>query len=299
MKKIFVNILALLFISMSVNANELESKINKVYDKGSDVAEGYISNFLDGPGDTEVSIEKKRNKEGSKPTGSIMIVRPLSIAEDSVFFYQAQLNSYHVLGENRQSLNYGIGKRFLSDSKNYFWGMNTFLDLDIEENSRLGFGSEFKATAFSVNGNYYLDVFGGGNQVGVNTERVLDGYDFNILGQIPYLPWINIGYNNYTWDAEKGSTDSEGEVISGNINLTHGLTLEAGYDDNSINNKNNYVKLKYIHGKKKRPTIGDGFSSTAFQDSDVSSDMLTKVKRSNIITLEVQTSGVVVVNGNL
>ena len=294
MKNFLASLLILLIFNTS-NANELENTLNKVYDKGSDVAENYISNLLDGPGDTEVSIGKKRN---NKPTGSIMIVRPMSVEEDSVLFYQAQLNSHHVLGDDRQSINYGIGKRFLSDDKSTFWGINTFLDLDIETNSRLGFGTEFRASAFDINGNYYLDAQGGGNKVGDNTERVLDGYDLNITGQVPYTPWAYITYNDYEWKKEKGSKNSKGSIYTATIDLSNNLTFEIGRDDNNLINYSNFAKLIYVAGSKKRPNAEDGFSSEAFQNSDVSKDMLTKVKRSNIITLEVESSGVVLVNGN-
>ena len=294
MKKIFKIILALL-VSTAASANELENTLNKVYGKGSKVAEGYISNLLSGPGETEVSIE---NKYGKKPVGTIMIVRPYSISEDSVFFYQAQLNSHHVQGEARQSLNYGVGKRFLSDNKSHFWGINTFVDLDREKNSRLGFGTEFKATAFNVHGNYYLDVVGGGNQVDTNIERVLDGYDINISGQVPYAPWANINYNNYTWKAVKAPKDSEGEIYSAIIDVSNNITLEMGRDDNTITNHDNFVNVIYIPGSKKRPNWNDGYSSTAFPNSDVSKDMLQKITRSNIITLELESNGVVLINGN-
>ena len=227
-----------------------------------------------------------------------MIVRPMSVEEDSVLFYQAQLNSYHVLGEDRQSINYGIGKRFLSDDKSTFWGINTFLDLDIETNSRLGFGTEFRASAFDINGNYYLDAQGGGNKVGNNTERVLDGYDLNISGQVPYIPWVNINFNNYKWDKEESAKDSKGDIYSATINVSNNLTVEMGRDDNNITDYSMFAKLIYIPGSIKRPNAEDGLSSMAFQNSDVSKDMLTKVKRSNIITLEVESSGVVLVNGN-
>ena len=294
MNKILILILTL-SISSVANADELENTLNKVYSKGSEVAEGYISNFLSGPGDTEVSFNYR---EGSKPIGSIMIVRPYSVKEDSVIFYQAQFNSYHVLGDTRQSLNYGVGKRFLSADKNYFWGLNTFVDLDIESNSRLGFGSEFKASAFDISGNYYLDIMGGGNQVATNTERVLDGYDFNISGQVPYLPWLNVNFNNYVWKSEKLTEDSEGQVYTGSLYISNNITMELGYDDNNIIDQNAFVKVVYIHGGPERSTMDDGISSVAFQDSDVRKKMLTKVKRSNIITLEVEGTGVVLANGN-
>ena len=296
MKNILVSLLILLIASAS-NANELENTLNKVYDKGSKIAEGYISDLLSksGPGDTEVSFG---TKSSNKPTGTIMIVRPLAINENSVHFYQAQLNSYHVQGVARQSLNYGLGKRYLSDDKSHFWGVNTFIDLDTKFNSRLGFGSEFRASAFNVNGNYYIDVPRAGNKVDDNLERVLDGYDLNIAGQVPYTPWANVKYNNYTWKANKATQDSEGEIYSAMVNLSNHLTFEFGRDDNEITQNSNYVKWIYNMNSRNRSNWNDGFSSTAFQDSDVSENMLTKVKRSNIVTLEIENSGVVIANGN-
>jgi len=227
-----------------------------------------------------------------------MIVRPMSIKEDSVLFYQAQLNSFHVFGDTRQSINYGVGKRFLSDDKSTFWGLNTFIDLDIETNRRLGFGSEFRASAFDINGNYYMDLNGGGNEVGKSTERVLDGYDINISGELPYVPWVNINFNEYEWKKEKGAKDSKGNIYTARINFTNNLTIEVGIDDNSNIDDNNFAKIIYVPGSKKRPNSEDGLSRKAFQDSDVSKEMLTKVKRSNIITLEVEGTGVVIANGN-
>lgn len=294
MKKILFLLIGLL-VSTSASADDLENVLNKVYDKGSKTAEGYLENLLDGPGDTEVSISAKNE---NKPTGTIMIVRPLSVNENDLTFYQAQLNSYHILGDTRQSINYGIGKRFLAEDGSSFLGVNSFFDADIEFNSRLGFGTEFRTSNFNVTGNYYLDVLGGANEVGSSTERVLDGYDFEIEGQVPYAPWANVSLTTYQWEAIRGSTDSEGDVYSTTLNLTNNLTLEAGYDDNNISDSMDYFKITYIYGGKNRPTIGDGFSNTPFEDSDVREEMLTKVKRSNIITLEVESTGVVISNGN-
>ena len=283
------------FITTSVSADDLENVLNKVYDKGSKTTEGYIKNLLDGPGDTEVSISAKNE---NKPTGTIMIVRPLSINENDLTFYQAQINNYHVLGDTRQSINYGIGKRYLAEDGSSFLGINSFIDADIEFNSRLGFGTEFRTSNFNVTGNYYLDVLGGANEVGSSTERVLDGYDFEIEGQVPYAPWANVSFTTYQWEAIKGSTDSEGDVYSTTLNLTNNLTLEAGYDDNNISDSMDYLKITYIYGGRNRPTIGDGFSNTPFEESDVREELLTKVKRSNIITIESESTGVVISNGN-
>ena len=59
-----------------------------------------------------------------------------------------------------------------------------------------------------------------------------------------------------------------------------------------------YFKLTYLSGEKNRPIISDGFSTEAFLNSDVREEMLSKVERSNIITLEVESTGVVITNGN-
>ena len=294
MRKILF-LLVCFFIFTSVSADNLESVLNKVYNKSSKAAEGYIENLVDGPGDTEVSISAKNE---NKPTGTIMIVRPLTVNENDLTFYQAQLNSYHILGDTRQSINYGLGKRFLAEDGSSFFGVNSFIDADIEFNSRLGFGTEFRTSNFNITGNYYLDFLGGANEVGSNTERVLDGYDFEIEGQVPYAPWANVSLTTYQWKAIRGSTDSEGDVYSTTLSLTNNLTLEAGYDDNNISDSMDYLRLTYIHGGKNRPTIRDGFSNIPFENSDVREEMLSKVKRSNIITIESESTGVVITNGN-
>ena len=294
MKK-FIFLLIGFLVSTSVIADDLENVLNKVYDKGSKTAEGYVENLLNGKGDTEVSISAKNE---NKPTGTIMVVRPLSVNESDLTFYQAQLNSFHSLGDTRQSINFGLGKRFLSDDNLSFFGINSFLDYDIEHNSRLGFGAEFRASNFDLTGNYYLDAFGGGREVGATTERVLDGYDLKAAGQVPYAPWADISYTGYKWDSIKASSSSEGDIYSMSLNLSKNLTLEAGYDDNNISDSMDYLKLTYLSGGRDRPIISDGFSIEAFSDSDVRDEMLSKVKRSNIITLEVESSGVVITNGN-
>ena len=69
-------------------------------------------------------------------------------------------------------------------------------------------------------------------------------------------------------------------------------------DNNNINNEQYFAKLIYLPYSKERPTMADGHSSNAFSNSDVREKMLQKVKRSNLLVLELESSGVVVVNGN-
>ena len=295
-------ILILLFLAIcpvAAYADSLEDVINKVYEKGENKLEGFIAEKLfNGPGDTEISINTKRD---AKPEYSIMIVRPINIHDDRLNFYQLQISNHSVLGNARQTLNLGYGHRFLASDKTKFVGFNTFLDRDIHSNSRMSVGAEIKSTVFEANGNFYKALSesdGAGNSVGSNQERVLDGYDINLVGQVPNMPWANIVYTDYKWKKSKNSKDSEGTILKTEINLSNTLTLEAGFDDNNITKSEEFLKLTYSYPPKDRPTALDGLSDTAFEMSDVSGEMLTKVRRTNTITVEVEASGVVIARGS-
>ena len=298
MKKLLILLLLVIYPSASY-ADSLESVINKVYEKGEDKLEGFIAEKLfDGPGDTEISISTK--KEG-KPEYSIMIVRPINIHDDRLSFYQLQISNNHVQGDARQTLNLGYGHRFLSNDKTKLVGLNTFLDRDIHNNSRMSFGAELKTSVFEANGNFYKalsESHGAGNDVGSNQERVLDGYDVNLVGQIPQMPWANVVFTTYRWESVKNTKDSEGEIFKTELDLTPTVSLEAGFDDNNISKSEEFLKLTYNYPPKDRPTALDGISDAAYELEDVSGEMLTKVRRVNTITVEVEASGVVIARGN-
>ena len=298
MRKILILLLFAVYPAATY-ADSLEGVINKVYEKGENKLEGFIAEKLfDGPGDTEVSINTKKDV---KPEYSIMIVRPINIHDDRLNFYQLQISNNHVQGHARQTLNLGYGHRFLSSDKTKFVGFNTFLDRDIHSNSRMSVGAEIRSSVFEANGNIYKALSesdGAGNDVGSNQERVLDGYDINLVGQIPHMPWANLVYTDYKWIKSKNSKDSEGRILKAEFNLTETVSLEAGFDDNNISKIDEFLKLTYSYPPKDRPTALDGLSDTAFEMEDVSGEMLTKVRRTNTITLEVEASGVVIARGN-
>ena len=248
MKKILILILTF-FITTAVNTAELNDVLNKAYQEASKSAEGYISNLISGQGDTEVSI-LERNNENTE--FSIMVVRPLEIKDDNLLFYQGQISQYDVNKKSRQALNLGLGYRMLSDDGNYFSGVNTFFDVDSEENYRAGVGFELRSSSFELNGNYY-NALSGAVTVGDETNRALNGHDITAVGQAPYLPWIDLSLSSYEWEAEQNSKNSEGEVFKGQFYLTKALSFEAGVDDNNItldstvmfNACDNYIKGIY------------------------------------------------------
>jgi hypothetical protein len=232
--------------------------------------------------------------EKMKPIGSISVVSPLKQTEKTMIFNQTQINNYFVRGDDRQALNLGFGFRQLSNNNQYFLGINSFYDIDIESNNRASIGAEYFSSPFSANANLYKKI-SGAKTVGEFTEKALSGYDLNLVGQVPYLPWASINYTKYQWDKIDASKSSKGNIFGSTLNLSPTISLELGVDDNNIDNTNNFVTLMFSFPPKNQSTLKDNFfSEVAYEKSDVSKDMLIKVKRSNKIVLESAAVGVVI-----
>ncbi len=232
--------------------------------------------------------------EKMKPMGSVSVVSPLSQEMNSMIFNQTQINNYFVRGKQRQALNLGFGYRELSEDKKQFLGINSFFDIDTKSNTRASVGLEYFSTPFTANANLYKKV-SGAKTVGDFTEKALSGYDVNLAGQVPYVPWAKINYTIYQWDKIDASKSSKGDKFGSTLNLTPSITLEIGVDDNNIDDANNFASLTFSFPPNTQPSLKDGyFSEVAYENSDVSDDLLVKVKRSNKIVLESAAVGVVI-----
>ena len=251
-----------------------------------------VENILDGEGDTQVRIDMG---EDYKPEFSIVTVRPIAIHHSvDATFIQLQLSDHKIRGDSRLAGNIGVGYRKLSDSKNSMTGANFFFDYDEKGNARASVGVELRSSAFDVLGNYYSGI-SGAKTVGDYTERTLDGYDLSIVGQVPYIPWVNVIGNSYNWKAEKNSKDSKGEKISLEMALTPNLIAEVGFDDNNINGTDNFAKITFIYPPRQTPTAStDFFSEKAFVQFDMTKELLSIVRRSNKQTIESEGTGVVI-----
>ena len=148
-----------------------------------------VENILDGEGDTQVRIDMG---EDYKPEFSIVTVRPIAIHHSvDATFIQLQLSDHKIRGDSRLAGNIGVGYRNLSDSKTSMTGANFFFDYDEKGNARASVGVELRSSAFDALANYYSAI-SGDKTVGDYTERTLDGYDINVIGQVPYLSLIHI-----------------------------------------------------------------------------------------------------------
>ena len=283
--------LLILFLSLpAYGGGELSDIIRKNSEFINNFAADSIYSLFTGPGVTEVEM---RGIENKKPEFSVLLVRPLKLTETNALFSQLSLNHYYVRNDERITINIGVGYRKVFDG-NYIIGGNVFLDADDEDNTRSSFGLELKSNAFEAYVNYYL-ALSSANKVGTNTERVLDGYDFHALGQIPFFPWAKIHYSYFDWDAEKYSQDTDGTDLSLEMLITKNILLEVGYTDNNISSADSFGSVRLIYPGKAGVSMFDEFiSEEAFVTAPVNYLLLSKVERQNRIILETVSQGVVI-----
>ena len=292
----FLRYLVIFFIPFNVYAGD-EDKLKKgIIEKFTSGLSSSIENILDGEGDTKVQIDLG---EDYHPEFSIVTVRPISKHHSNdATFIQLQLNEQKIRGEGRLSTNIGIGYRKLSDSKDSITGANIFVDYDEEGNARASVGLELRSSSFELLANYYQAI-SSGQKVGAYTERTLDGAEISAVGQVPYLPWANVVASHYEWEANKNSKDSKGDKISLEMTLTPNFIAEVGYDDNNISGTNNFAKVMFVYPARETPTASTDFvSDTPFLQIDMSSELLSIVRRSNKQAIESEGTGVVITRLN-
>ena len=271
MKAVF-KILFVLFLSSSVQAEDISKKVSE-----------YISNLIPGEGDTEVSIDLRENY---KPDYSILAVRELSKIDSGNIFTQLSLFNTEKSNEERIIGNFGIGSRKLLDNNNLLAGVNVFIDNDFDEkggSKRASLGFELRNAVLNFHSNIYEGIEDS------DVERVLDGWDYQISSQVPYLHWSKVFVNQYEWDGVLRQ-DIKGTKLGSEMLLTPHLNLEVAYDDKDRSGLEDewYAEIQFVHPPRNNgPTALDGVSDTAWNENkDMSDELLTKVDRNNKIVVE-------------
>ena len=277
MKKIFVLFLSVFIFSTS-------------YAK--DVSE-FFSNLIPGEGLTEASIQIN---EDDNPDLEILALREIESTNNSNLFTQFSIHTQETNGHNRLIGNLGFGYRKLSEDKSSMMGINVFLDNDFNAGHQRGsVGFELKGANLDLTANSYHKISNMEVHEGTE-EQVLSGYTINLASQLPYTPWAKINWQNYAWENEKASSDSEGNSIALEAYLTSSVQLEFKNDmsDNSGVDDEFTSKLTYIYPPREdRKSMQDGFSNVAFEKENVQKKLKEKVKRNNNLTVEVQGSIIV------
>lgn len=277
MNKIFIYIFFILFFSNS-------------YAK--DVSE-FFSNLIPGEGLTEASIQIN---EDDNPDLEILALRDIESTNNSNLFTQFSIHTQETNGYDRLIGNLGLGYRKLSEDKSSLMGINVFLDNDFNAGHQRGsVGFELKGANLDLTANSYHKI--SNMETYKDTEeQVLSGYTINLASQLPYTPWAKINWQNYAWENEKASSDSEGNSIALEAYLTPSVQLEFKNDmsDNSGVDDEFTSKLTYTYPPREDgKSMQDGFSNVAFEKENVQKKLKEKIKRNNNLTVEVQGSIIV------
>tara|TARA_B100001175_G_scaffold234206_1_gene200594 strand:- start:1951 stop:2805 length:855 start_codon:yes stop_codon:yes gene_type:complete len=278
-KHIFIVLLALSLTGNSY-AEDIGANISK---KISDL----ISQMVPGEGYTESSIDLREN---NSPDFSILAVRELDKTDDGNFFTQFSLYNTEKNNDERIVGNLGFGKRTLSEDKLMMTGFNGFLDLDDTGNARTSLGYEARNAVLSFSANYYVGL------ADATDEKVLDGYDYRLASQIPYLHWANAFIDSYEWSGVDRD-DIKGTKLGSELFLSPTITLEAAFDDKDKAGLEDewYAKLQFSYPPREGVTAQDGISDAMWrEEKDMSNKLLTKVKRNNKIMIEFKGSSNIV-----
>jgi len=281
--KVLLIILSL-FITTIANADIKGSVLSKASDKISE----YTIGLIPGEGHTEVSIDLR---EDSKPNYSILAVRELLKIDSGNIFTQFSLLETEQANEEKIIGNFGLGSRKLLNEKTLLVGFNAFVDNDFSEtNRRASIGFELRNSVLDFHSNIYKGLQDS------DDERVLDGWDYRLASQVPYLHWSKIFINHYEWDGVLRD-DIKGTKMGSEVILTKSLNLEVAYDDKDKKGLEDewYAKIQFVHPPRNNgPTAMDGVSQVAWKENkDMSGELLSKVKRNNKIMIEFKGSATV------
>ena len=283
MKKILVLILTF-FISSAVNADGISGALDKASEKISE----YTIGLIPGEGYTEASIDLR---EGFKPDYSILAVRELLKIDSGNIFTQFSLFNTEQANEEKIIGNFGLGTRKLFDDNTVLVGLNAFVDNDFSEtNRRASIGLELRNAVLDFHSNIYEGLQDS------DDERVLNGWDYRLASQVPYLHWSKIFINHYEWDGVLRD-DIKGTKMGSEMILTRSLSLEVAYDDKDKKGLEDewYTKIQFVHPPRNNgPTAMDGVSQVAWKENkDMSGELLSKVERNNKIMIEFKGSATI------
>ena len=283
MKIFFLSIIATLFFT-AANADVIAQSLSKASEKISE----YTIGLIPGEGHTEASIDLR---EDSKPNYSILAVRELLKLDSGNIFTQISLFNTEQANEEKIIGNFGLGSRKLFDNNTMLAGFNAFIDNDFSEtNRRASIGFELRNSVLDFNSNIYKGLQDS------QDEHVLDGWDYRLASQVPYLHWSKIFINHYEWDGVLRD-DIKGTKMGSEMILTKSLNLEVAYDDKDKKGLEDewYAKIQFVHPPRNNgPTAMDGVSQVAWKENkDMSGELLSKVKRNNKIMIEFKGSATV------
>lgn len=253
------------------------------------------------PGWLERTSGEFEANSDTDPRGSIETVQPILQSHDLAYTLFTQGRAAYRDGD--WTTNAGLGLRYLTPSQMWLFGVNGWYDRTYDEDhERWGLGAELIGPYLTGRFNYY-NAFSGTKIVSRTAtsrveERAVDGYDAEIEGPVPYLPWARLGLTYFEWDTDFVS-NIDGFSLDLKMDLTDWARLEVGYqDDDADEIFSASLRIRFgapVHVE--RTAAREFRSDRAFVPRSVSRQTLARVERHHGVVVErrtVNTAGTIV-----
>ena len=194
----------------------------------------------------EVSLKLQ---DENKPEGGILVVKPLSSAEEveRTWFTQGSL----FLKDGRTTVNAGIGYRKLQLDRTLLLGVNAFYDHEFpHDHGRGSLGFEARSTVGELNINLYHRLSGWEDVGGGLEEISVGGADVELGVPVPYMNWLQVYLRAFKWNSEiDGVAASKGRDLSLKADLPggyfRGTSVELGYRDYASQANEKFITMSY------------------------------------------------------
>jgi hypothetical protein len=249
---------------------------------------------------TNLSIDYRLSKEDNSSNINFTLFQPIArLAKRNFLFLQASGNytkySSKKFSSNintRNTFNIGSVYRY-SDAKSYILGANSFFDYVTGfGHKRYSIGLEAVYHGLDITYNNYRGISDTKTYKNFR-EEVIDGYDLEVLGNVPYMNWLKIGYKREGWDYNGSGDDNFSNSFVSELVLLPSLRLKYNSNEptnesiSTIRDKRNQTFLlsySYKIGAKtaKVPSLLKGPIITDFTDDQLIKNRLNQaVKRKN------------------
>ena len=152
-------------------------------------------------------------------------------------------------GGKEDAYNLGLGYR--SVHSELMLGANLFYDyLSDPGLQRFSMGLEAKTRLLDLYANWYQAITGAVPVSATQATYTPDGWDVELAGRIPQLPWVDVSAKYYRWDLLGGDKDLTGQRYSMRLQPVPLLSMEALYDspENGSADWSIETRLKYRFG---------------------------------------------------
>ena len=267
--KLLVKILIfqLLFISTSF------SKVDEVVDRFYSSLESFLEENFE---NTDFSIKKI---ETIKPEIGIQTFKIFSEDSSDLSFFQGSLFLHD---SDRETFNFGLGQRYLSNDESILFGLNAFYDYEFDyEHQRFSIGAEIKSSILDLNYNQYFAESSSKKGKDSKNEEAIDGYDAEVGAHLPYIPSMKAYLKAFDFEVPSGN-DFQGLEFSTQLKIPNsGLSFEIGHTDYDNHTDQSFINIKYSNNERNPET--SLFSDNAYEKISMKDRMYEKVRRDNII----------------